>query len=329
MYITITEIMKLPLPRQSMQNINRREFLVSAGIASGIAMLPMVSLGSSSTKKPLVKGINLGAITYSFRSMPGSAEDLLGYLTELQLTTVELMGNPAEEYAGAPEAPARMWGDLTDSEKQELNRYHEEMKKWRTFVSMDAFRKLRKMYNSSGINIEIIKLPLDRMSPEEIDYAFKVADAVGARGITLERSDETVEKLSPIADQYKTLIGYHNHAKVDFNSWDTAVAKSKFNALNLDVGHYVAGTNESPVPLIEKYHDRILNLHLKDRKMNEGDNMPWGEGDTPLREILQLMRDNKYRFMGTIELEYPIPEGSDAVKEVRKCIEFCQNAVES
>jgi len=131
----------------------------------------------------------------------------------------------------------------------------------------------------------------------------------------------------------KLIIGYHNHAKVDFNSWDKAMSKSKYNAINLDVGHYMAGTNQSPIqspiPLIKKYHDRILNLHLKDRKMNNGENMPWGQGDTPLKEILQLMRDQKYRFMGTIELEYPIPDGSDAVKEVGKCIEFCQKALQS
>jgi sugar phosphate isomerase/epimerase len=318
----------------SSNKITRREFLAAAGIASGVSMLPMLSMAHPGSLfkvggKPLVKGINLGAITYSFRSMPSSAEDLLGYLTELGLSTVELMGTPAEEYAGAPEGPARRWGNLTDAEKKALEEYRSEMKKWRTSVSMQPFKELRKKYNSNGVTIEIIKLPLDRMSTEELEYAFKVADAVGAKGITLERSDETVEKLSPVADQYKTLIGYHNHAKVNFNSWDMAVAKSRYNALNLDVGHYVAGTNESPISLIEKYHDRILNLHLKDRKMNEGDNMPWGEGDTPLREILQLMRDNKYKFMGAIELEYPIPDGSDAVKEVRRCIEFCQNAVES
>src|SRR5690606_39677975 len=97
---------------------------------------------------------------------------------------------------------------------------------------------------------------------------------------------------------------------------------SPYNFINLDVGHYVAGTNESPIPLIKKYHDRILNLHLKDRKKDNGDNVPWGQGDTPLRDILRLMKAEKYTFMGTIELEYPIPEGSDAVKEVRKCIDF-------
>ena len=317
---------------KSSKEITRRSFFWKAGLTTGFALAPSLLLGRPRdlvriNSKPTVEGINLGAITYSFRSMPSSAEDLLGYLTELGLTTVELMGGPAEEYAGAPEGPARRWGDLTDAEKKELDQYQQELTKWRTSVSMKPFKELRKKYNDNGVEIEIIKLPLDRMSPEEIDYAFKVAHAVGAKGITLERSDEAVEKLSPYADKYKALIGYHNHAKVNFNSWDQAVEKSQFNALNLDVGHYVAGTNESPIPLIEKYHHRILNLHLKDRKMNEGDNMPWGQGDTPLREILQLMRDRNYQFMGTIELEYPIPDGSDAVKEVKRCIEFCQNAV--
>ncbi len=102
---------------------------------------------------------------------------------------------------------------------------------------------------------------------------------------------------------------------------------SKYNAINLDIGHYVAGTNESPIPLIKKYSDRILNLHMKDRKKNNGDNVPWGQGDTPIKEVLQLMRDQKYKFMATIELEYPIPEGSDAVKEVAKCIEYCKEAI--
>ncbi len=89
----------------------------------------------------------------------------------------------------------------------------------------------------------------------------------------------------------------------------------------------MAGTNESPIPLIKKYSDRILNLHLKDRKKNNGDNVAWGEGDTPLREILRLMKKEKYNFMAAIELEYPIPEGSNAVIEVEKCIAFCKEAL--
>ena len=99
--------------------------------------------------------------------------------------------------------------------------------------------------------------------------------------------------------------------------------------MNFDVGHFVAGTNESPIPVIEKYADsgRILSLHLKDRKVNNGSNMPFGQGDTPLGLILQLMKRKKWTFPADSGVEYPIPEGSDAVAEVKKCVEYCKNAL--
>jgi sugar phosphate isomerase/epimerase len=72
-------------------------------------------------------------------------------------------------------------------------------------------------------------------------------------------------------------------------------------------------------------------MHVKDRQTpaNGKGNLAWGKGDTPIVEVLQLMRDQKYKFPATVELEYQIPEGSDAVKEVRKCLEYCRKALES
>ena len=68
-------------------------------------------------------------------------------------------------------------------------------------------------------------------------------------------------------------------------------------------------------------------MHLKDRKFHDGPNMPWGQGDTPIKEVLVLMKNNKYKFPATIEFEYPIPAGSDAVKEVIKCREYAKDAL--
>jgi hypothetical protein len=39
------------------------------------------------------------------------------------------------------------------------------------------------------------------------------------------------------------------------------------------------------------------------------------------------MRKNKWAFPASIELEYQIPEGSDAVKEVAKCLQYCRQAL--
>ena len=113
------------------------------------------------------------------------------------------------------------------------------------------------------------------------------------------------------------------------------------------IGHYVAGSKgKSPTPVLEKYHDRIVSLHLKDRTA-DGSNVPWGQGQTPIKEMLQLMRQEKWTFPAEpersedsqpqaarrasaarqIELEYKIPEGSNAVAEVKKCVQYCQEAL--
>ena len=135
------------------------------------------------------------------------------------------------------------------------------------------------------------------------------------------------KRVGDYAAKRKFPVGYHAHTQASLTAWDEALAQSKYNAINLDAGHYVAGTSQSPIPLIEKHHARIVSMHLKDRKKADGPNLPWGQGDTPLVEILQLMKSKKLKFPATIELEYPVPEGSTRVAEIGKCLEFCRHAL--
>jgi hypothetical protein len=116
------------------------------------------------------------------------------------------------------------------------------------------------------------------------------------------------------------VVGYRAHTQATPTLWDEALSQSKYKAINLDLGHYTAGTNESPIPFLEKSHARIVSMHMKDRKYekNGGANLPWGTGDTPIREALQLMKKEKYKFPATIELEYPTPEGSTVMAEMKQ-----------
>ena len=104
------------------------------------------------------------------------------------------------------------------------------------------------------------------------------------------------------------MIGYHGHTNITnpeaFGapaSWETAMSYSKFNGINLDIGHFTAANNTSPIPFMQKYHDRITHIHVKDRRMNNGPNVPWGTGDTPIKETLKTIQKEKYRFMAAIE----------------------------
>jgi sugar phosphate isomerase/epimerase len=267
--------------------------------------------------------------------MPGTAEDLLKYIVRCGLSSVELMGDAAENFAGMPRGagrgPRRGRGQMTDEQRQARRKAQEDQLKWRLSVSMDKYKALRKLYNDAGVNIHIVKfgsIGTANMSAGEIEYYFKVAKALGARGITREISEEAAKRLGPIADEHKIIIGFHNHMQMTSQTYDGPILSyGKYLGINFDIGHFVAGTNESPIPLLKKYHDRILSLHLKDRKVNKGANMPFGEGDTPVALVLQLMKREGWKFPADIELEYKVPEGSDAVAEVTKCVQFCRESL--
>jgi sugar phosphate isomerase/epimerase len=321
--------------------ISRRGFMGGAAaiatstIMSRYALSSAVGMGASRPNSNF-NGVQIGAITYSFRGMPSSAEDLLRYLVRCGLSSVELMGDAAEQFAGMPRMAGRGprprgRGQMTDEQRQARQKAQEDQLKWRLSVSMDKYKALRKMYNDAGVKIHIVKfgnIGDGNMTDGEIDYYFNVAKALGAKGITRELSEDAARRLGPIADEHKIMIGFHNHTQLKSTTYDGPILSyGKYLGINFDVGHFVAGTSESPIPLIQKHHDRILSLHLKDRKVNNGPNMPFGEGDTPVALILQLMKRERWQFPGDIELEYRIPEGSDAVAEVTKCVQFCRESL--
>ena len=313
--------------------MNRRHFLGTA--ATGL-LVPFASNRIASGAFLNIEGVKIGAITFSYRSLPGSAQELLGYLTQAGMETVELMGGPAEAFAGGPTRPPfrrRRGRNMSEEEhakmRAQVQAYNKEARDWRMETSFEKFEELGRMYKAEGIDIDILKLGDPSWSDEEIDYAFKAAKAVGARGISFEISNVGAERIAPFADKHEMYVALHNHTQVGEEgfSFDVPLSYSRYNMLNLDIGHYVAGTNESPIPVIQKYHDRITHLHLKDRKKDNGDNVPWGEGDTPIVEVLQLLKKEQYPITAMIELEYEVPEGSDVLTEMAKCVEYCRRAL--
>jgi len=298
-------------------------------------------------------GVQIGVITYSYRSMPGAndAEALLKYIVDSGISGIELMGPAAEIYAGSPASGGRGGGGagggrgpgrgagggggrapLTPEQQAAQQARAAELKAWRLSVSMDKYEALRKMYNDAGVDIYAFKLePNPNMSDEEYEYIFHVADTLGANHVTLELSNNAAftKRIGDFAAKKKMRVAYHAHTQASLTAWDAVLEQSTGNAINLDCGHFVAGTSESPIPLIRKHSSRIASMHLKDRKKasNGGANLVWGQGETPIKEILMLMRQEKYKFPASIELEYDIPEGSDAVVETSKCVQFCKNAL--
>ena len=304
-------------------NASRRSFLLKGSIATmGLLMARPATWAQSLSfvQKPDSKffGVQIGVITYSYRSMPHNVEQLLKYIVESGISAIELMGDSVEEYAGKP----------ADKDK---------VAEWRSSVSMDKFKEVKKMYKKAGVSIYAFKPSAlgEKNTDAEIEYALIAAKALGANSVTVELPKDPAQskRLGLLAAKHKVYIGYHAHTQATDTAWDEALNQSPYNSMNLDCGHYIAAggnnTKESLLALIQARHDRITSLHIKDRKTKEhgAANLPWGEGDTPIKEILNLLKEKKYKIPASIELEYKIPEDSDAVKEVKKCLEYAKHAL--
>ena len=261
-------------------------------------------------------GVQIGVITYSYRNMPDQKlEGILDYIVQSGINSVQLLGGPVEQYAGVP-------------------RNRDEARKWRTSVSMDNFKEIKAMFNERGVNIHMIGLGINpEWSDEEIDYAFNVCRTLGAKGISLEVSEDAAIRLAPFAEKHKLYIIFHNHnqpGNPNF-SFDKILSHGAWLMLNLDVGHYYGATGLDPCDLIKCLNKRIVSLHIKDKTepnaTPKNANKPFGDGETPVVEILQLIQKEKWPIYCDIELEYKIPEDSDDVKEMIKCVDYCRKAL--
>ena len=323
--------------------ISRRKFLGTAATAAAIAVVPFnypFAIGTQ-TKKPNSKvgGVQLGLTTYCYRSIPHSVEEVLQYVLQAGVNTVE-MRSVLEESLGLPQGPPRLARGVILSEKEKSERakasegLREEQRKWRLSLPVQKYTDIRKMYNDAGVDIHIAKFVPSSWSDEEIDYAYNATKALGAYGITDELTDKSCQRLGKFAEKHNSLAIYHTHGQFGQPGFDIDkyLAYSPANRLNLDAGHYFGATGFHPNTIIEKYHDQIPSIHIKDKtgpKSNPPDaNKPFGEGETPIADILLLLKKEKWPINVDLELEYKIPEGSDPVKEVTKCIEYMRAILE-
>lgn len=329
---------------------SRRKFLTQSAVL-GAGVFFSKDLLAFANPDSKFGGIQIGTITYSFRSLPTDVDKVIEYCKQAGISALELMGDTAEAYAGSPSAntqPMRFMvpppgaapgqrPQMSDEQRKAMAERMQKGREWRETVSMDKFVELRKKFNDAGITIYAYKPNAlgENNTDGEIEYAMKAAKALGAKSVTVElpTKAEHSKRLGDIAAKHKVYVGYHAHLQATDTAWDVALAQSPYNSLNLDCGHYIAAggsnTKESLLKLIEDKHDRITSMHLKDRTTKEHGqkNLVWGTGDTPIVEVLQLMKKKKYKFPATIELEYEVPADSDAVKEVAKCVEYAKKAL--
>jgi sugar phosphate isomerase/epimerase len=350
---------------KSKRNLTRRKFLGSTAAVAAFSMIPGSLFAKGSPVQKAVTGteadskfggVQIGAITYSWRDMPGGVENIIKYCKETGISSIELMSGDAEEFLGAPKNPMMAMfappppppkpapgvtpepapagpprrRELTDEQKATIAKYNQDVKAWRLALPITKYEDVRKLFDAAGIKIHIIKFSPARWSDEEIDYAFKAAKILGAKGVTEEIGMDAVKKLAPFAEKHGLYAIFHQHmqfATPGFN-YDDFMAVSPAVMFNFDSGHFFGSTGLHPNTILEKYHDRIVSIHIKDKTGPKTDpantNQVWGQGESPLEEILLLIKQKGWPIHCDIELEYDVKPWSTSVKEVNTCVHYAR-----
>jgi sugar phosphate isomerase/epimerase len=276
-----------------------------------------------------VAGVQIGLnVPYSFADIQMSGTDVLDRCVRLGISAVELRTQPVESYLGAP---AHLVGTKAlVASAAGAHGVDTQMRQWRLSAPTERIPDFRRLYESAGVLIEIVKVDgIFKMSDAELDYVFELAKTLGARAISTEisREESDLKRLGEYGEKHALWVAYHGHTAVTPAHWERAFALSPRNAANVDLGHFIAGNNYSPIPFIKEYHDRITHVHIKDRKLHMGPNVPFGQGDTPIVEFLHLLRDQQWPIQATIEFEYKVPASSDRMTEIAKCVKYCRDAL--
>jgi len=304
-----------------MINLNRRDF-------GKIALASLPTAMAFAKINSTISGVKIGAQSYSFRTMPLD-EAIKGFVA-CGIGECELFAQHAERAAGAPGPPP---GPPPAGAPRGPNpAAREELRKWRTSVSMDKFKAIHKQFEDAGVNVHGFNMSFrEDFSDAEIDAGFEMGKALGAKFLTASSTIKAAKRVAPFAEKHKMMVSMHGHSnKKDPNEFATpesfaeAMGMSKYFKINLDIGHFFAAGYD-PIAYIKEHHDKITNIHLKDRKKDDGANTIWGEGDTPIKAVLALLKKEKYPIYADIEYEYR--GAGDPVTEVKKCMQYIKDAL--
>lgn len=274
----------------------------------GKLALAAASAGVVSAKiNSKVNGVMIGAQSYSFRALPDKTVD-----------------GAIAAYKACGLGYCELWqGHLEPSDREKAT-------EWRKNPPMDEIKAARKKFDDAGIVLYALNYSFrENFTDAEIENGFKMAQALGINKITASSNVSTAKRIDPFAQKYKTFVGMHNHSRLTPNEFarpeDFEAAMkgmSKYIAINLDIGHFTAAGYD-PVTFLQEHHEHILTVHIKDRKKNQGDNMPFGEGETDIKGVLNVLRTKKYPIPAMIEFEYK----GEPIEEVKKCYAYMKAAL--
>jgi sugar phosphate isomerase/epimerase len=306
---------------------SRRQLGRIAGAALPLRLLRAAPAAKIDSR---IHGVQLGVHTFSFSTLPhdGILDAIAGAMADAGIGECILLAQQME--------PGELWdqarpaqGVHIDPDAQALAR--KKLTEWRNSVSLDYFQAIRRKFENAGLAIHGYGASLSA-ADKEFDRTFEIARALGAEIVTLGGTMDLARRLAPVAGKHKALVGLQGHPGPDSadpsqisrpRDFMDALALSKNFRVCIDIGDATGGGWDA-LRFVEEHHGRIHAVYLKDRRKDRV-TVPWGEGDSPVRPVLQLIRDRKYPIRCYIDCDYP-GSGSRAA-EVKRCFAYAKAAL--
>jgi sugar phosphate isomerase/epimerase len=252
-------------------------------------------------------GVRIGVSGYSFQALP--LDEAILAMKQIGLGACEVWSRHIE-----PKLP------------------RDQLREWRLSVPLDEFRNVARKYEGAGIDIVAFTFDMkEDFSDGELDRAFQMARALGAPRIATSTTLTVANRLVPLMEKYQMEVAFHGHTNAtDPNefagpeSFRRVLPMSPWARINLDIGQFVAAGFD-PLPFIREHHANIPVMHIRDGKQGRGTKLQWGTGDTPIREVLQLLKRERYPIVADIEYDYG--NSLDPQREVAQCFAFCRSAL--
>ncbi len=315
--------------------MNRREFSrISLACIPGISMLsgcisnPSPFDPSALMAKSYVNGVQFGVQPFCYHDLVMNIANRKSLIEKVKQNGFGLM-----------ELHARWCEPKFNEPGMSKEDSRKKVREWRISTPDSYYENIRKEFDEAGISILNYYVDMDASyfnnymdyTDEEVDATFKAAKILGAGACVGSEGQKSIKRLVPFAEKHNMLISVHNHSNLSdldaFNneqSFINAFAFSPNVRATFDTRHYTAANGDC-IEFIKKHHALIRNIHLGNRKKDQGRSARFGEGDTPLVEILKLVRDNQWPIPVIIEFEHGTINTS--VTEVQKTYQFCKNAL--
>lgn len=211
----------------------------------------------------------------------------------------------------------------------------EALHQWHLTVPLNYYVNIRKKFADAGLTIHAIDASLAaNSSDEDLSRACEAAKALGAQFMMTAIGRSVAKRLAPIAEKHGIRIGLQgrpNMSSVDTDAiarpadFDEALGYSKNFGISIDVGDATGGGWDA-LKYIQDAHSRVFALNLKDRT-KAGVSVPWGQGDSRIKDTLRLVRDKKYPIHCYIDCDYATAEGGSRLADVKRCAEFARAAL--